>query len=60
MYNFWCFFCVSADIFDEVNEQVKKHSGLQADCVGGGRIEHHPDEKVIKVYGYSQVSPRIN
>ncbi|XP_014476647.1 PREDICTED: 14 kDa phosphohistidine phosphatase-like [Dinoponera quadriceps] len=44
-----------ADIFDEVGEQIKKHSGvLQANCVGGGRIEHHPDEKMIKVYGYSQ------
>ncbi|XP_032674999.1 14 kDa phosphohistidine phosphatase-like [Odontomachus brunneus] len=43
-----------ADIFDEVSEQVKKHSGLKANCVGGGRIEHHPDDKLIKVYGYSQ------
>ncbi|XP_019888564.1 14 kDa phosphohistidine phosphatase isoform X2 [Ooceraea biroi] len=43
-----------ADIFDEVNEHVKKHGGLQANCVGGGRIQHDPDEKTIKVYGYSQ------
>ncbi|XP_011059472.1 PREDICTED: sex-regulated protein janus-A-like isoform X2 [Acromyrmex echinatior] len=43
-----------ADIFDEVDEQIKKHAGLQANCVGGGRIEHDPDEKTIKVYGYSQ------
>ncbi|XP_011168607.1 14 kDa phosphohistidine phosphatase [Solenopsis invicta] len=43
-----------ADIFDEVEGQIKKHAGLQADCVGGGRIEHDPDEKTIKVYGYSQ------
>ncbi|KAL6264796.1 hypothetical protein P5V15_004893 [Pogonomyrmex californicus] len=42
------------DIFDEVDEQIKKHAGLQANCVGGGRIEHDPDEKTIKVYGYSQ------
>ncbi|XP_071628413.1 sex-regulated protein janus-A isoform X2 [Temnothorax longispinosus] len=44
-----------ADIFDQVDEQIKKHAGLQANCVGGGRIEHDPDEKTIKVYGYSQV-----
>ncbi|KAG5326568.1 JANA protein, partial [Acromyrmex heyeri] len=43
-----------SDIFDEVDEQIKKHAGLQANCVGGGRIEHDPDEKTIKVYGYSQ------
>ncbi|XP_071628412.1 14 kDa phosphohistidine phosphatase isoform X1 [Temnothorax longispinosus] len=43
-----------ADIFDQVDEQIKKHAGLQANCVGGGRIEHDPDEKTIKVYGYSQ------
>ncbi|EFN75221.1 Sex-regulated protein janus-A, partial [Harpegnathos saltator] len=43
-----------ADIFDEVDDQIKKFRGLQANCVGGGRIEHHPDEKTIKVYGYSQ------
>jgi len=55
-----CYFIyVPADIFDEVDEQIKKHAGLQADCVGGGRIEHDPDEKTIKVYGYSQVSPEI-
>ncbi|XP_011874091.1 PREDICTED: sex-regulated protein janus-A-like isoform X2 [Vollenhovia emeryi] len=43
-----------ADIFDVAEEQIKKHAGLQANCVGGGRIEHDPDEKTIKVYGYSQ------
>ncbi|XP_011708296.1 PREDICTED: 14 kDa phosphohistidine phosphatase-like isoform X1 [Wasmannia auropunctata] len=42
-----------SDIFDQVNEQIKKYAGLQANCVGGGRIEHDPDEKTIKVYGYS-------
>lgn len=28
--------------------------GLETECVGGGRIEHRPDLKRIKVYGYSQ------
>ncbi|XP_012214646.1 sex-regulated protein janus-A-like [Linepithema humile] len=43
-----------ADIFDEVDGQIKKYAGLQAECVGGGRIEHNFDRKTIKVYGYSQ------
>ncbi|KAL6420194.1 hypothetical protein ACFW04_013817 [Cataglyphis niger] len=43
-----------ADIFDKVDEEIKAHAGLRANCVGGGRIEHDPDEKTIKVYGYSQ------
>jgi phosphohistidine phosphatase len=50
------FIYISADIFEEVNGRIKEHSGLQANCVGGGRIEHDPDEKTIKIYGYSQVS----
>lgn len=27
---------------------------LDWECVGGGRIVHKPDEKYIKVFGYSQ------
>jgi phosphohistidine phosphatase len=27
--------------------------GLRVDVLGGGRIEHYPEEKVISVYGYS-------
>ncbi|KAH0953609.1 hypothetical protein HN011_000101 [Eciton burchellii] len=45
---------LDSDIFEEVNGRIKEHSGLQANCVGGGRIEHDPDEKTIKIYGYSQ------
>ncbi|XP_025265709.1 sex-regulated protein janus-A-like isoform X1 [Camponotus floridanus] len=43
-----------ANIFDKVDGEIKKLVGLRANCVGGGRIEHDPDEKTIKVYGYSQ------
>ncbi|KYM76361.1 Sex-regulated protein janus-A [Atta colombica] len=43
-----------SDIFDEVEEQIKKYAGLQANCLGGGKIEHDPDEKIIRVYGSSQ------
>lgn len=53
-------FYVSADIFDKVDEEIKAHAGLRANCVGGGRIEHDPDEKTIKVYGYSQVSAHLH
>ena len=27
--------------------------GLDAQCLGGGRIEHRPQDKYLKVYGYS-------
>lgn len=28
---------------------------MDTECLGGGRIEHNPDKKYLKVYGYSQV-----
>lgn len=30
--------------------------GLDTECLGGGRIEHFPEKKLIKVYGHSTVS----
>nr|P83752.1 RecName: Full=Sex-regulated protein janus-A [Drosophila teissieri]P83753.1 RecName: Full=Sex-regulated protein janus-A [Drosophila yakuba]AAG50362.1 janusA [Drosophila yakuba]AAG50363.1 janusA [Drosophila teissieri] len=42
-----------ADIFDR-EEEVFKKLGLRAECPGGGRIEHNPEKKYLKVYGYSQ------
>ncbi|KAH8383283.1 hypothetical protein KR009_007716 [Drosophila setifemur] len=42
-----------ADIFDR-EEALLAKSGLKADCPGGGRIEHDPEKKYLKVYGYSQ------
>ncbi|XP_062121492.1 LOW QUALITY PROTEIN: sex-regulated protein janus-A [Drosophila sulfurigaster albostrigata] len=42
-----------ADIYERVQEIVKKGS-LDTECLGGGRIEHNPDKKYIKIYGYSQ------
>jgi phosphohistidine phosphatase len=42
-----------ADIYDEVSSSLKG-LGLETECLGGGRIEHRPDLKRIKVYGYSQ------
>lgn len=43
-----------SDIFDITEEQLKKLPGLQLKCIGGGRIEHDPDEKTMNVFGYSQ------
>ncbi|XP_055382926.1 sex-regulated protein janus-A-like isoform X2 [Condylostylus longicornis] len=42
-----------SDIYDEVSNSVQG-LGLDTECLGGGRIEHRPDNKKIKVYGYSQ------
>ena len=41
-----------ADIYDEVEEGIRK-MGLDAQCLGGGRIRHDRPAKYIKVYGYS-------
>lgn len=42
-----------ADIYEETQEKIEK-LGFETECVGGGRIEHNPSEKKLKVYGYSQ------
>ncbi|KAH8313755.1 hypothetical protein KR067_011383, partial [Drosophila pandora] len=42
-----------ADIFER-EEAIFAKSGLKAECPGGGRIEHNPEKKYLKVYGYSQ------
>lgn len=49
-----------ADVLETVEEKelepLKKIAkGLKWECVGGGRILHKPDEKYVKVYGYSMV-----
>ena len=46
--------CFLADIYDKFLVDVLKQ-GLDCECVGGGRIQHEPENKLIKVYGYSQV-----
>ncbi|XP_031836879.1 sex-regulated protein janus-A isoform X2 [Nomia melanderi] len=43
-----------ADIFDETCKQLEPYPSLKPKCLGGGRIEHDPDARTIKVYGYSQ------
>ncbi|XP_065079656.1 sex-regulated protein janus-A-like isoform X2 [Ochlerotatus camptorhynchus] len=42
-----------SDIYDEVSSSLAG-LGLETECLGGGRIEHRAEEKLIKVYGYSQ------
>lgn len=44
-----------ADIYDEVSDSVRC-LGFDTECLGGGRIEHFPEQKLIKVYGHSTVS----
>ncbi|XP_063695495.1 sex-regulated protein janus-A-like [Culicoides brevitarsis] len=41
------------DIYEEVGRSVNA-LGLETECIGGGRIEHRPEKKWLKVYGYSQ------
>ena len=41
-----------ADIYDAEEEKLRKN-GLDGQCLGGGRIIHNPNEKYLKVYGYS-------
>lgn len=41
-----------ANIYDKIEEEVRS-IGLDAQCLGGGRIKHNPEKKALKVYGYS-------
>ena len=47
-----------ADVYDKTESEVTS-SGLDCECLGGGRIEHKPGEKYIKVTQHSQ-SPLIS
>ncbi|KAL5279696.1 PHPT1 family protein [Megaselia abdita] len=40
------------DIYEEVAPGIEG-LGFDAECVGGGRIEHLPEKKKLKVYGHS-------
>lgn len=52
---FFCLFnAFPADIYDEVSASISA-LGLDTECQGGGRIEHFPDKKFLKVYGHSTV-----
>ncbi|XP_045879618.1 14 kDa phosphohistidine phosphatase isoform X2 [Meles meles] len=41
-----------ADIYDKVSGEIQK-KGYSCECLGGGRISHHSQDKKIHVYGYS-------
>lgn len=55
-----------ADIDDKVEAHLKGLksnkviANYEAEVLGGGRIEHNPDTKFIKVYGYSQGFGKAN
>uniref|UniRef100_A0A1A9WT61 Sex-regulated protein janus-B n=1 Tax=Glossina brevipalpis TaxID=37001 RepID=A0A1A9WT61_9MUSC len=42
-----------SDIFERINASCQI-MGLEAEVLGGGKIEHDPSAKKIKVYGQSQ------
>ena len=48
-----------ADVYDKTESEVTG-AGLDCECLGGGRIEHRPESKYIKVYGYSMGFGRAN
>ncbi|KAL4218906.1 14 kDa phosphohistidine phosphatase [Mactra antiquata] len=48
-----------ADILDDVTPDIES-SGLDCECVGGGRISHEPNKKKIEIFGYSQGFGRAN
>lgn len=48
-----------ADIFNHTKERLKNLE-LEVQVLGGGRIEHHAEERVIHVYGFSQAYGRAN
>lgn len=43
-----------ADIYEKEMCKIEAISGLETECLGGGRIIHNPDCLEIKVFGYSQ------
>lgn len=51
----WFLVVTAADIYDEASGSIRA-LGLDTECLGGGRIEHFPDDKLLKVYGHSTVS----
>ena len=38
-----------ADVYDKTESEITG-AGLDCECLGGGRIEHRPQDKFIKVY----------
>jgi len=44
----------AAGIYDELDAQLES-LGLTCECLGGGKIEHNPQEKTITIFGTSQV-----
>jgi NAD+ diphosphatase len=48
-----------ADILKQARDKIGP-SRLQADPLGGGRIEHHPEQKAIHIYGFSQAYGQAN
>ena len=45
-----------ADVYDKTESEVTS-TGLDCECLGGGRIEHRPGEKYIKVTSHFTLLP---
>ncbi|NXV95705.1 14 kDa phosphohistidine phosphatase isoform X2 [Calonectris borealis] len=41
-----------ADLYERTAQELAQQ-GLGCECLGGGRLSHHPEERKIHVYGYS-------
>jgi len=48
-----------SDVYDKTESELTA-AGLDCECLGGGRIEHKPDKKFLKVYGYSMGFGKAN
>lgn len=47
------------DVWNKLKKPLREYN-LRGKCVGGGRIEHDPDEKTLKVYGHSYQYGKAN
>ena len=48
-----------ADVLETLESEIRESEASgeirqSLDCVGGGRIEHRPQERKLHIYGYSQ------
>ena len=48
-----------ADVYDKTESEVTG-AGLDCECLGGGRIEHRPEDKYIKVVKVTQTVLSLN
>ncbi len=47
------------DVYRSEQDKLSRQ-GLLSECIGGGRIQHDPRKKQVKVYGYSNAFGRAD